>query len=90
MALNAEFSNIDFLRDLLRVSLDELQRRSGDETSADCFERLRHLLNALPLNTAEFALALNRLANASHYLESGEGGAARYELRLLRRSLEHY
>jgi hypothetical protein len=31
---------------------------------------------------------VNRLANARHYLASGEDGAARYELRLLRRSLE--
>jgi hypothetical protein len=45
------------------------------------------LLQALPLDTTEFALAVNRLANARHYLESGEYGAARFELRLLRRSL---
>jgi hypothetical protein len=52
------------------------------------FERLRLLLEALPLDTTDFGLAVNRLANARHYLESGECGAARYELRLLRRSLE--
>ena len=89
MALNAEFSNIDFHRDLLCEVLDQLQGRSSDEPPTAWLERLRLLLDALPLATAEFGLALNRLANARHYLESGECGAARYELRLLRRSLEH-
>jgi hypothetical protein len=46
------------------------------------------VLEALPLTTAEFATARNRLENARSYLEAGERGAARYELRLLRRSLE--
>lgn len=36
----------------------------------------------------EFGLAVNRLENARHYLQSGEYGAAHYELRLLRGSLE--
>jgi hypothetical protein len=90
MALNAEFSNVDSIRAFLCNRLDELQRRSGDELSIAWFERLRLLLHALPLDTAEFGLALNRLANARHYLESAECGAARYEMRLLRRSLEHY
>jgi hypothetical protein len=90
MALNSEFSNVDPIRALLCDRLDELQGRSGDEPSIAWFERLRLLLEALPLDTAQFGLALNRLANAHHYLESGEWGAAWYELRLLRRSLEHY
>jgi hypothetical protein len=41
------------------------------------------MLEALPLTSAEFSLAANRLANAQHYLESGECGGARYELCLL-------
>ena len=40
------------------------------------------------LTTAAFATAPNRLENARSYLEAGERGAARYELRLLRRSLD--
>ena len=52
-------------------------------------KRLRPLLEAPPLTSAEFALAANRVANARRYVESAEYGAARYELRLLRRSLEH-
>jgi hypothetical protein len=47
------------------------------------------LLQALPLDTTEFSLVLNRLANAGNYMESGEYGAGRFELRLLRRTLEH-
>jgi RNA polymerase sigma-70 factor (ECF subfamily) len=41
----------------------------------------------LPLSTAEFALAVNRLDNARHYLPASEQGAAGYELGLLIRSL---
>ena len=52
------------------------------------FQEAQEALEALPLTTAEFATARNRLNNARSYLESGEDGAARYELRLLRRSLE--
>jgi hypothetical protein len=57
------------------------------EAPIACLERLAILLKALPLDTTEFALAVNRLVNARRYLESGEHGAARFELRLLRRSL---
>jgi hypothetical protein len=52
------------------------------------FQVAREVLEALPLTTAEFATARNRLENARSYLECGERGAARYELRLLRRSLK--
>jgi hypothetical protein len=70
-------------------ALDEvLGQRLGHKDALACFERLRRLLEALPLDSTEFALAVNRLANARHYLEIGEYGAARYELRLLRRSLK--
>jgi hypothetical protein len=48
----------------------------------------REVLEVLPLTTAEFVTARNRLENARSYPEAGERGAARYELRLLRRSLE--
>jgi hypothetical protein len=52
------------------------------------FEEIRRMLEALPLATAEFGLAINRVTNAQHYLHCSEYGAARYELRLLLRSLE--
>jgi hypothetical protein len=60
---------------------------SGRPTSE--FQEAREALEALPLTTAEIATARNRLENARGYVEAGERGAARYELRLLRRSLEH-
>jgi hypothetical protein len=60
--------------------------------SAGCataeFQEAREALEALPLTTAEITIARNRLNNAQHYLQSGECGAAQYELRLLRRNLE--
>ena len=89
MALNADFSITDSRRTLLWEGLDEeLGQPLGHKTPLACFERLRLLLEALPLDSTEFALAVNRLTNARHYLETGEHGAARYELHLLRRSLK--
>ena len=89
MRQHAHFPITESLSALLCEGLDELLGRlSGRTVPVACFEQLRLLLEALPLDSTEFGLAVNRLANARHYLESGEYGAARYELRLLRRSLE--
>jgi hypothetical protein len=41
------------------------------------------LLDMLPLATADFALAASHVNNALTYLEEGELGAARLELRLI-------
>ena len=49
--------------------------------------RVRARLEALPLPTGAFALALCRLANARTYLRAAETGAAAFELRLLLGSL---
>jgi hypothetical protein len=49
--------------------------------------RVRARLEALPLSTGAFALAVRRLDNARTYLQAGETGAAAYELRLLLASL---
>jgi hypothetical protein len=89
MALNADFSITESYRAFLREGLDEmLGQPSGHNMPLACFGRLRVLLEALPLDSTEFGLAVNRLANARCYLESGEYGGARYELRLLLRSLK--
>jgi hypothetical protein len=89
MQPHAHFPNTESVHALFRVGLDELLRQTSDHKPPVApFERLRFLLEALPLDTTQFGLAVNRLANARHYLESGEIGAARYELRVLRRSLE--
>jgi hypothetical protein len=47
------------------------------------FQTLISLMESLPLSTAEFGLARNRLDNARRYADSDEPGAAIYELRLL-------
>jgi hypothetical protein len=52
------------------------------------FELVRQILAALPLASEEFCVAGNRLANAQHYVQAGEPGAARFELRLLLRGLD--
>ena len=57
------------------------------EDSGIALGEVQMMLAALPLNTDEFGLATNRLRNANRYLRSQELGAARYELRLLARSL---
>jgi len=89
MARNAHFPITASLRVVLCEGLDNLSELTfGHEPRAANFEELRLLLEALPLDTEEFGLAVNRLANAWQYVESGEYGAAGYELRLLRRSLK--
>lgn len=60
------------------------------DTYEDAIAEVWMLLDALPLNTDEFALAGNRLRNSTRYLKSGERGAACYELKLLSRNLGHY
>jgi hypothetical protein len=65
-----------------------IERRFGAGFPSAEFHEAHQALEALPLTTAEFATARNRLNNARSYLEARERGAALYELRLLRRSLE--
>jgi hypothetical protein len=74
---------------LLQQVHDRLAKQAldNDGTVAD-LKQVRRLLEALPLATGEFGLAVNRLANAQRYLNAGEHGAAQYELRLLLRSLD--
>jgi hypothetical protein len=88
MTLNTHPLIVESDRDHLGEGLDELLwQPSSEETPAARFGPLRVLLDSLPLDTTEFGLAVDRLANAQHYLESGDHGAS-FELRLLRRSLK--
>ena len=74
---------------LLRQAHDRLPKQAlHDGGPVADFKQIRQMLEALPLASAEFGLAVNRLTNAQRYLHSGEYGAARYELRLLLGSLE--
>jgi hypothetical protein len=89
MPRNEHCSITESLQAPLCAGLDELLEQAWDSKAPVArLEPLRLLLEALPLETTEFGRAVNRLANARHYLEAGERGAALYELRLLRRSLE--
>jgi hypothetical protein len=65
-----------------------LGQAAGNSDPVTGFPLARQALEALPLTTAEFGLAVNRLANAERYLQAGERGAACFELNLLRRRLE--
>ena len=77
------------------TSLDELYRLlakclhrvthaiQGPEHQLDELHHACSLLEAMPLTTGEFALATSRLDNARRYFQSGESGAAHYELNLL-------
>ena len=56
----------------------------------DSLERIRENLESLPLATEEFDLAKSRIRNARRYLDSGETGAARYEVRMLIRGLNEH
>ncbi len=80
---------LEQIRSVVCTCLDEIIEHvfiSGCPTTK--FREAREALEALPLTTVEIATARNRLENARSYLEAGERGAARYELRLLRRSLD--
>jgi hypothetical protein len=88
MTLGTHSSITESYRASLRAGIDDLLGHPFDhESPLICTGRLRVFLEALPLDTAEFGLAVNRLKNAQDYIETGEHGAARFELRLLRQSL---
>jgi hypothetical protein len=88
MTLDTHSSITESHRASLRAGIDDLRGHPFDhESPLICTGRLHLLLEALPLDTTEFGLAVNRLKNAQHYMETGEHGAARFKLRLLRQSL---
>jgi hypothetical protein len=73
------------VKDLIRTLLDHAE--TGAWTDAE-LNHAQAALECLSLTEGEFATATNRLANARSYLQAGEEGAARFELRLLFHSLE--
>ena len=60
-----------------------IERRANDGSNGDDLLEVLAMLNALPMNTSEFGLAVTRLKNARRYLVANEPGAARWELRML-------
>ena len=80
----SQAASVDALRKLAAFRLRSLVQTLSDATRAsDEMDNLRKIFESLPLSTAEFSLAMNRLRNARRYLSSNELGAARCELRLL-------
>lgn len=51
------------------------------------YDAVWDFLRMAPLATAEYALAVQRLANAREYAARGEKGAAQYEMKLLTRGI---
>jgi hypothetical protein len=76
----------EFLLTVERL-LRSVQR--GQEVRDD-FQHARHLLEAIPQDSDQYALSSNRLRNAHRYLMSKERGAARYELQLLAANLRNF
>jgi hypothetical protein len=76
-------SRVQLIRDLEEL----IGRTACEQARAIEWEKLRGLLEALPLTTGEFATAVNRLTNARHYYDTGEYGAGSFELRQLLLSL---
>jgi hypothetical protein len=70
--------------------LDEVLRQPGGTPSAVIvveFDRLEELVGALPLTTDEYCFSANWLASARRLWASGDVGACRYQLDLVRKRL---
>lgn len=62
---------------------------SGDENqSMEFWNETRNFVDALPIPTDQYDLAVSRLHNCKRYLVSEEFGAAAYELKLLAGTIE--
>jgi hypothetical protein len=68
--------------------LTKLARATEQGTfSVEAFADVERHLDCVPLAHPEYSLVRRRLDNAKAYLQRGEAGAARFELRQLARSL---
>jgi hypothetical protein len=75
------------LREELALYLQRAYEHAGRPTALDALGQCLFVLDALAVTTTEYALLRNRLCNARRYSMQAERGAARFELRLLLRSL---
>ncbi|MCA9186356.1 MAG: hypothetical protein KDA99_12080 [Planctomycetales bacterium] len=83
-------STVREILDELVLSLDTLLQGTEDSNqTAGSIGNAKKLIAALPLATDDFCTASNRMRNAVRYFNSGERGAAKYELRLLLASLRN-
>jgi hypothetical protein len=78
---------VNLLESLYQDLSLELARLVAEPEAGDVWPRVRTILAALPLATAEYATAANRLSSAEVYVAQGELGAAKFELTQLTRKL---
>ncbi len=78
----------------LQVLLKTLSEANGKLTRRldirDELDEAQRLLESFLMSTEEFALACNRLWNAGRFANSGEYGAANWELRTLQSWVARY
>ena len=83
-------SSVAEVRSRLIGRLERLVDRLPDDNGwLDGLMESLVMLNALPLSSHEFSVAVNRLRNAQRYLVAKEPGAAHFELSLLLASLKN-
>ena len=75
------------LREELLLCLRRAYEQAGCPRALDTLQRCHAVLSALALTTTDYALSRSRLHNAQRYSLQEEHGAARFELRLLLRSV---
>lgn len=61
-----------------------IEQAKAEATWTDSFTEAAQLLESIPLDSKEFAMANRHLSNALEYCLDGEFGAACFELRQLR------
>ena len=66
---------------------DLAEKVAAHRSTTNHFDHAEATLELLPLATDEYTVARHRLHNAVHYQHEGEFGAAKFELRLMARSL---
>ena len=64
-------------------------RIASGQINPDVVHDVRASISALPISSADYSVAINRLNNASRYALSGQLGAADYSIRMLAKSLSN-
>jgi hypothetical protein len=87
MSICSTSPTLPAIREELSHCLQRACELAGCPAAIDALDRCLFLLDALALTTMEYAVFRNRLRNAQRYSMQAEWGAARFEMRLLLRSL---
>jgi hypothetical protein len=88
--LQAAVCETNLLESLRQDLNQKLAQLLLEPETSDCWWPVRTMLAALPLTTAEYATAANRLNSAQRYVAQRELGAATFELRQLARKLASF